>query len=834
MIRFSAPYLLFAALPALGWVVLVLLHRKSRPVLRVTALLLLLIALAGPRISQQQEDHNAVFLIDRSASVTRTSTDATAREAIDRITSRHPEWSFAAVEFADTAALTVPLNASAFPIGMAPFAGTASNLDAAVRLGLSILPDQGSNQLILISDGLFTDDVDTALSTSQLANVPISTVGVGLRPQADVALLSIHGPASVPVARPFSLQIEVASAQAVDATLVVYRDNELLSFAEVSLQAGLNRFSFDDSFSEPMAHAYQAIVKSADDPIPDNDTLSILVEASDHPSILVVDPQGESAVPALVHTLGLAHTSSDAIPPLEVLSDYRQVVLTGLSMTTLTVHDLDVIDSFVRDLGGGLLVVQGEEEVRGVAEGGIEELLPVSYTVPEKSREAQLALVYVLDRSSSMRSRVAGAEKIEILKEAAAASAALLDATTYVGILGFNLGHEWLVPIAPVDSTTIYHALREIEAIGGTDLYYPIVETLDRLEEIDVPAKHILIISDGKTVEAPRDYAGLVRRLQQSDNVTLSAIGVGRTMNVSLLSALVEAGSGTLYRADDFSMLPQISIQATQRISRHRFVDGPVEVVGRLLESINASPPPLDGYVLTYPKPGADTSLWAGEDPIVSSWHVGLGTVTVLNTDLSGHGSEMWLAWPGLSGLLDAVLSTTEPYRSPTFGLSATTVLHANAIELLVDARADEGGFANFLDLEVQLLPDSTTFDLHQKGPGLYARTLPTLPQGGYALHVIDRTRERTLTLPLTIPYPSEYKSFGADQDTLQHIAEATGGVMLGADSTLPRIPPATTTTYKPLHPTLLLAALGTFLLDLLCRKWPSNPLRQRSPRRDD
>jgi len=828
VIQLSSPYLLLAVLPLAGALVLLSLRRKRCPILRGVTLLLVVLALAGPRVADQKPEHNVVFLVDRSASVTLTSSDELARMAMQRIVSEHPDSTFASIEFARTATLAVPLGSSFYPVGVASLDTTASSLDAAVTLALSILPEGGAKQLVLLSDGQFTDNVEVALGAAQQAGVPISVVPIGSPSTADVMLASMGGPSRVSVGRTFSIDIDIEASRPVDATIVVYRDQELISFERLFLGGGRTTLSIQDRFDEPVARTYQAIVKATDDPIPDNDALSLLVSATEQPPVLLVDPLGASAVPDLLQSLGLDFTRAEPIPSLEVLAAYRQVILTGLSFATLTVAELDAIGSFVRNLGGGLLVVEGEEEVRGTGNGGIEELLPVSYTLPEKSREAQLALVYVLDRSSSMRSRVGGVEKIEILKEAAAASAALLDATTHVGILAFNLDHEWIVPISPVESSAIYYALRQLEAIGGTDVYYPIVEALDRLAETDVPAKHILLISDGKTVDESRNYAGLIRRLQELDDVTLSAIGVGRTMNVALLSALAEAGSGTLYRADDFSLLPQVSIQATQRISRQRFVDGPVDVAGRLRDQLGSSDiPPLDGYVLTYPKPTADTSLWVGEDPIASTWRLGLGAVTVLNTDLAGLGSAGWSAWAGLSELFGAILATTEPYQMSTIGLTASIARSADMTELLVDAR-NGGAFADFLDLEAELLPGAAAYELRQVGPGLYAASFATPPEGGYALHVIDRTRDRSLTLPLTVPYPDEVRQFGQDSATLARVAGATGGVLLEDEGRLPTVSGATSTEYVPLHAPLLLAALAVFLIDLVARKRPTRASRAK------
>ena len=237
--------------------------------------------------------------------------------------------------------------------------------------------------------------------------------------------------------------------------------------------------------------------------------------------------------------------------------------------------------------------------------------------------------------------------------------------------------------------------------------------------------------------------------------------------------------------------------------------------------------PPLDGYVLTYPKATADTSLWAGEDPIVTTWRLGLGTVTVLNTDLIGRGSEAWLAWTGLSAVFDAILATTQPDRTPTLGLSASILEGPETTDLLVDAY-DGDSFADFLDLDVALLPDGPTQDLLQVAPGLYAASFPTPPEGGYALHVTDHTRARSLTVPLNVPYPAELRMLGADLPTLERIAQITEGRMLVNDRRLPVLAGGLSSEYQPLHVPLLLAALGLFLLDLAVRKWPRRRGRVR------
>lgn len=137
---------------------------------------------------------------------------------------------------------------------------------------------------------------------------------------------------------------------------------------------------------------------------------------------------------------------------------------------------------------------------------------------------------------------------------------------------------------------------------------------------MEARSKHILLISDGKTGDEVRDYPGLVRRVNATLDTTLSAIAVGDNPNIDivLLGTLATAGGGTLYLVDDFSALSRVSIHATQRLSRERFVTRDTQVEGRLLDDWAGSVPAFGGYVVSYPKATAQTLLWGGEDPLLS------------------------------------------------------------------------------------------------------------------------------------------------------------------------------------------------------------------------
>jgi hypothetical protein len=156
--------------------------------------------------------------------------------------------------------------------------------------------------------------------------------------------------------------------------------------------------------------------------------------------------------------------------------------------------------------------------------------------------------------------------------------------------------------------------------------------------------------------------------------------------------------------------------------------------------------------------------------------------------------------------------------------------VRSEAIVARVDARDARGDFASFLDLEATLLPDGETRPLEPTGPGWYEASFALPGEGGYALKVVDTTRDRTAVLPFTVPYPAEYRATGVDEETLRRIAAATGGRYL-TDEILPRPDPERLAVrYLDLHSHLLLAALSAFLLDLALRKVPWKP--GRWPRR--
>lgn len=827
MIRFSHPLVLVALLALVGlfWLTF---RRGKGGLARFLPAALVLIALAGPQIGWDRPQENVVFLIDRSPSVSVTTTKETIEDQLEAVVTANPGRRFGAIAFASHAVITNPIGEESLTLESETGLGAATDLAGAVELALATLPQGGASQLVLLSDGRVTEGLDKAINVAQASGFPISTLPIGRVAERDARLVRLDLPAEVERDRPFRISIEVAAASAGQGVLALYRDAELLATSEISFASGVSRFHFTDTVTEAGGRTYRAVIRQPGDPIPENDSLSAMVRSTVQPQLLVVSRGDPSVIVSLLEASGKPFAVASQIPPLEELAQYREVLLAELPLGELTLQAVETLETFVSDLGGGLVVAEGEAALRGFAGGGIQWLLPVSYTLPEKAREASLCVVFLLDRSASMRGHAEGASKIEILKEAAAASINLLDAETLVGVIAFDRDYEWQIPIQPIgNGEAIFRGLRTLEAGGGTDIYYPLVDALHQIEAVEARTRHLLLLSDGKTVDEPRDFPGLFARLRDQEEITLSAIAIGPVPNLPLLNLLVRAGHGTLYTASDFAALPEISMQATQRLSRSRFFTGEAAVSGPLARGELAALPPLHGYALTYPKPTAEVFLWAGSDPILARWSLGLGQVAVLNTDLAGKWSADWLSWEKGALLFDEILATVESDITLAPGLTASVEISNEDVVALVDARGTEGEFVNFLELEATLLPTSEVVTMDQVGVGLYEATFPLQEEGGYALRIVDRTRDMSTILPFNVPYPAEYRATGIDKETLQRFARATGGRFM-EDEILPEPAPGQETfTYVDIHSHLLLAALAFFLGELAVRKLPRKWLRR-------
>ena len=169
------------------------------------------------------------------------------------------------------------------------------------------------------------------------------------------------------------------------------------------------------------------------------------------------------------------------------------------------------IRDYVRDYGGGLIMLGGEESfgLGGYYRTPIEEALPVTMEVKQKVEIPSLAVVLSIDRSGSMAMTTdEKVTKLDLAKEAAHLVVDLLDERNEVGVM--SLGHRvHLGRARPAGQgqgrRSIARSRRSRRAAGPT----AIRRSRSRTRCCSTrPAllKHVIFLSDGQMTRG--DFAG--------------------------------------------------------------------------------------------------------------------------------------------------------------------------------------------------------------------------------------------------------------------------------------------------------------------------------------
>ena len=254
------------------------------------------------------------------------------------------------------------------------------------------------------------------------------------------------------------------------------------------------------------------------------------------------------------------------------LSAYDLLVLDNVPAFKLSQAKMENIEQYVRDLGGGLLVIGGSQSygAGGYYRTPLERILPVDMRPPARLDMPHVALLFVLDKSGSMGAGPEGSTKLDLAKAAAIAAADIMNPTDQVGILAFDASWDWALPFRPVGKGEwISDQLSSVESDGGTDMYKAMVEAY-RASPGRGAIKHVLVLSDGLTDKA--DFHSLVTRMAR-EGITVSTVSVGNDADIQLMADIAKDGKGRGYVALDPQTIPQIFTTETLLISRDLLIE---------------------------------------------------------------------------------------------------------------------------------------------------------------------------------------------------------------------------------------------------------------------
>ena len=767
--------------------------------LRGALVVVLLLTLLRPTLPRWVDRLNVVFLLDHSDSVSLVARERAYRfvsEAVRHLKSgdRHE-----VIVFGEEAVVDQPLsNRPSVERPKAAVSGRGTNIFQAIQLALATVTPGHANRIVMLTDG--RQNAGNALAGAQAAKdarADIFYVPAPLTFAQEVVAEAMLLPQEVKFGEPFQAKVVAWSHKETQARLSLFRNGEFLGSQIVRLTAGKNVFAYRQALDQSGIHVYQAALDVEGDTIEDNNRAVGTVVVRGRPQVLIAD-RDRSHAQSLAGALRSQNIEVTVVDPAGIPKDvaglqkYDGVVLSNVSSLKLSRPQMAQIRDYVRDHGGGLMMIGGEESfgLGGYYRTPIEEALPVTMEVKQKVEIPSLAVVLSIDRSGSMAmSTDEKVTKLDLAKEAAHLVVDLLDERNEVGVMSWDTEFIWDSPMRGArDKGAIHHAIATIKAGGGTDGYPALKESYQILFDRPALLKHVIFLSDGQMTRG--DFAGLLRRMAK-DKITVSTVAIGKDADVQLMVDIAKWGKGRFYYTEDSQTIPRIFTLETQLASKASLVEQPFKPQltapsHEAMQDINwKTVPPLGGYVATTVKQNAELVLMSHqEDPVLATWRYGLGRAAAFTSDAKAKWGVLWLRWGEFNKFWAQLTRWT--LRSGSRSDTTAIVQRIDQTgEVVVDAVDGKGDFINFLDSQIGVVAPSrerSVVDLEQIGPGRYRGRFPAPQEGVYLIGMAQRKAERVVgsqLAGLVVPYAQELRDLGVDETLLRELAELTGGSSL-------------------------------------------------------
>lgn len=821
-----------------------LVYRRKQPVfgskagkimtygLRLAVIALVVGALLGLSVTGRKAKPTTLFLIDASDSFLMHQEEAVdqVREALDRL----PSGEQAGVlvfggdsnieQFVSTKTQFESLNT--MPVT------SETNLEQAVQTAISLYPEYSSKRLVLLTDGAENAGDLSRMSSSLLAaQVDVQVEKWESTPGAEVYLSDLSVPERIAIGESFSVDIEVESTVHAGARLQLYNDNALRREELVDLQVGTNRFSFQDVREEGGFSNYRAII------IPDQDTIQVnneyvaYTEASEKKPILLIEgKKGETG--EFQKVLNAASYPYQVVNPSQApgtvsdLNRYVSVLLENVFEEDLSPGFLDSVESYVKDYGGGLVAIGGDQSfaLGGYRDTVLEKILPVNMDHKDQEELPKMAMVMVIDHSSSM-SDTSGSNKtkLEVAKEAAAGALKNLRDTDMAGVLCFDDAFQWAVKLDELkDRDTINKKIMGIREGGSTSIFPALQEAYQALEKADAQIKHVVLLTDGQD-DGGQEYNKLLKD-SEKDGITVSTVAVGQDADQKLLERIAELGKGRSYLTDG-AELPRIFAQEIYYAQGDFLVNRDFTPVltaeSEIMQDIEAMPE-LRGYIATSMKDSATAVLKddTEEDPILAEWHYGLGTTLAFTTDVTNEWTGNCASWKEYPMFWSHLIDESVYHQNDDSRVMASQEGNTGIVRY---ENEEMSGAAKVTAIYTDQAGEQQEISLEAVSGNVYEGKIPLSETGVYTINVResqDGELQHAANVQLTMQYSAEYRYTSESSVVDRFLAETGGKYISNLQEIYQNTPPGTESRTNLTMPFLIVAVL-LWMLDILNRRLP-------------
>lgn len=769
--------------------------------LAVLAALAAAVAAAGPELGRPLDRLTVLVVMDRSRSidlVPNAETRITSELSIAELGMREDDLIGTVAFGADAATEDPPRPKSDLPAPQRVELGRdGTDIAAAIRRALAEVPPDSAARVALLSDGVATrGDTMGAAAAAVAAGIPVDVIPLEQKEVPDVRVVALRGPVRADAGESIELRLVTSSPSDADVEVRIKRDGQLIARADAKIAAGEDMLRIRQKADVAGMHRYDVEISAKDaalDMAAEDNSGSTFVRVRGETAALVLDGdagKGEFIASALeqggfrVDRGGITAVPGD----LGVLAAYDLVVLSDIRAMDLAPGQIELMGTYVRDLGGGMILMGGDRSMGpgGYSKTAIEEISPVSFDLKQDKRRASLAEVIGIDISGSMAAEVGGHTKLELANEAAARSAALLGPGDMLGVAHVDTSVRWSVPLGPVtDPKGIEKAIRSVQPGGGGILVdITLNEAYAALAREQVNLKHVLLFADGADAENVKMVKGQVATALKR-GITTSVVALGNGGDIPDLEECSRLGDGRFYLIEDATRLPAVFAQETILAARSALVEEEFRVALGAASPVTkgidfGSAPELSGYVVTIPKGRARVLLNGPEgDPVLATWSAGLGRSAAFTSDLKDRWGQKWTHWSGAARMIVQVARHVAR-KGDDRKVRLESDTSGGQLHVRATVVGDDGRAQSFRRLMARVSgPDGFSRDiaLEATGAGAYSATVPLSRPGTYIAVARDEmSGDAVGTTGSVLSAGEELRPTGSDLALLTRIAELTGG----------------------------------------------------------
>lgn len=648
----------------------------------------------------------------------------------------------------------------------------ASDHASALRLAEALLDPDTEGRVVLITDATGDlaerEGLGQALFDLEDRGVTVHTRSFPATIRGDVLIEAVHLPNELRVSQSFEVAVDIVATAPGKVRLHLDKNGEpnaMEPVKDIELRAGRQQVKLAARVTDPGPVLFEARLDTGDIAKEDNrseinDKAAVVGEVIGRPRVLIV---GNDPSAALSRALSSNHLSIDTVAPTELpasaeaLRKYDLVVFSDIPSRWISAAQEAAVVRYVKDLGGGFIMVGGENSfgVGGWGGSTLEQVIPVRFSGERQREQPTLALVLVIDKSGSMSSD----DRLDLVKEAARATAQTLDPSDEIGVVAFDSAPQVLVRLQPAaNRLRISSSIRRLTAGGGTNAMPALREAYLQLAGSKALVKHVILLSDG---ESPENGINALLGDMREAGITVSSVGVGEGAGKDFLYRVAERGRGRYFFSEDGTDVPRIFSREAREVKRNALVERAlyprVAKPVQMLRGINFDKAPgLRGIVPVKPKAQSEVILRTHlGDPLLVRSRRGLGRVAAFASDAKPRWAANWIGWNGFPRLWSQLARDTMRQGAGMLGgaqIKVSAAADPGAWRVVVDVESPEG-FANDLSGVVEVIDPSIPEEKDDEG------------------ELVDNGRLREVTLELTAP--GRYEAVVRDIEAGQRLLKA-------------------------------------------------------------